>query len=398
MTRTFTIPLGTLTGEGMSIPIGPDQTRYANSTYVVAALCWNLYTVTDVRVQTTTLLNQFTAKSTLAAWVTADPNQALPTSDDQKRLQVSACGPHGKSWFSARSMNQTLTVPQSTNPWYSTGSGDAGSTGSNFQNQGLLQLTVIGPDKAIESYAEVSLHVTVRFSSPGAPNLKAAVTNTNLPSDSATLSKWARIDTLDAMVAMWRYHTSGVYLCIENANILNCYPLLRTLPEYTNEPTVPEMQAGYKTWITSTTQVPQKNYLGNPLTKVTVYAWNDEKAEWQSEDQALALGYNIWDHMVVQPMTAFFPEYVVQQETGKSLNVNDRELRDATATTSEIDQQIQLASNDHLASNLEQTKKQLEELQALRAEELSQTNKTLVNQQAQIDNLTNMLKDLVVEV
>lgn len=180
----YALSAGKLSAKGAILPLGPDPSKYANTSYTLEAQRFNTYRAHSVNVQLTPLQNQTKAQGQVYMWVTNDAAATLPTDDIAIMNQCQASG--GVNIFSGYPKSHTLQIPVSTDLSYSTGQGDASAGGTAFKNQANLMLAVVGG--GTDDLVTVQLTINTTFSGPGIVTAKAV--STPAPVDPFAPNEW----------------------------------------------------------------------------------------------------------------------------------------------------------------------------------------------------------------
>lgn len=183
---TDRVYVGSLTKNGIKIPIGPDPGVFANQKLVQNALCYQLYRVISYSVIYETCLNQTIGTSNICIWQSSDVKSELPT--DDKNVKIASSNSNGINFFATNNKTYTPVLPQFKYNAFSTGGGDT-SGGTGFEPACLAFVAVTGAATDITNYGEVWLKITLAVSNPAAPQTVAAAPAPNLPEK----NKWIQM-------------------------------------------------------------------------------------------------------------------------------------------------------------------------------------------------------------
>lgn len=158
--RMYVAPL---TKDGIAISVGPNNEQFAGEKLVTNALTYNQYRPISATLMYQPLVNETNGRAIINAWVTSDPQEAIPADDTMvKRTMTSA---RGKSWFSTKPMNHKIQLPQTQLNSYPTG----GNNGTKYADAYRIIIKPTSADASITNYGDVYLHLTIAVSSPIPP-------------------------------------------------------------------------------------------------------------------------------------------------------------------------------------------------------------------------------------
>nr|AWK77913.1 hypothetical protein [Robinvale plant virus 1] len=182
---SFKVYAGSITKEGLIIPVGPDHAVYSATSYYQTAKSYNNYMPIALQLEVTPLLNQTQASSMLNAYLTTDVKATIPKNDvDMKNSTVTH---RGAEWFAANRKVLNLPIPQLKQNNYETGSGDVdGNTAYEESAKIIIKPTSCNlPDAVAEAY----INVKVKFTGPATPIEAGTVSYVNTIAKDVSLLK-----------------------------------------------------------------------------------------------------------------------------------------------------------------------------------------------------------------
>lgn len=172
--------VGTLTKDGLKIPVGPDPSMFAGESLVTRASTFNQYRVLKAFLDYQPLLNQTNGNSIINTWLTSDPGDDLPA--DDREVKVTMTSARGKSWFATYAQRYAPVLPQTQLNAYPTGAGGI-DPGSDFQAAHYFMIKPTSADNSITNYGEVYVTLSISLSSPMPAPKRAATGRLDLAKD-----------------------------------------------------------------------------------------------------------------------------------------------------------------------------------------------------------------------